>query len=228
MQTREAAFFDLDGTIVSFSSEKLFCWELYKEGLIPLSNLLLVLRAFLRYELGFVSNYDDLKRYIVSMVVRGHSRTSICKRAELYFRTRQRPGLHREALAEIEAHRAAGRRIYILSSSLDCVVEPVRDYLGVDSCFAACLQVGKDEYTGAIVGEILYGPGKGVKVRQLASMHGLSLNDCYAYGDSIQDASMLEHVGHPRAVNPDRKLRRLASKKGWPILSWHIDNQRSA
>ncbi len=31
---------------------------------------------------------------------------------------------------------------------------------------------------------------------------------------------MLEAVGHPHAVNPDRALRRLALLRGWPVLAF--------
>jgi hypothetical protein len=33
---------------------------------------------------------------------------------------------------------------------------------------------------------------------------------------------MLEAVGHPTAVNPDRALRREAARRGWPIRTFTI------
>ena len=47
-----------------------------------------------------------------------------------------------------------------------------------------------------------------------------SLPHCYAYSDSVTDLPMLEIVGNPRAVNPDRALRRIALQRGWPVLTF--------
>jgi hypothetical protein len=55
-------------------------------------------------------------------------------------------------------------------------------------------------------------------MRELAQAAGYDLADCYAYSDSITDLPMLEAVGHPAAVNPDRALRRAARERDWPIL----------
>ena len=53
--------------------------------------------------------------------------------------------------------------------------------------------------------------------RRLAADGGYDLTDCYAYSDSITDLPMLEAVGHPTAVNPDRGLRKVALQRGWPV-----------
>ena len=55
-------------------------------------------------------------------------------------------------------------------------------------------------------------------MRELAEERGYDLQRCYAYSDSITDEPMLAAVGHPFAVNPDRDLRRLAHRRGWPVL----------
>ena len=48
--------------------------------------------------------------------------------------------------------------------------------------------------------------------------YGYDLAGCYAYSDSVTDVHMLEVVGHPHAVNPDRELRKIAASRGWPVL----------
>ncbi|NEE58659.1 HAD hydrolase family protein, partial [Streptomyces sp. SID8455] len=63
-----------------------------------------------------------------------------------------------------------------------------------------------------------YGPTKAEAVRALAVSEGYDLSRCYAYSDSATDVPMLEAVGHPHAVNPDRALRREATLREWPIL----------
>ena len=65
------------------------------------------------------------------------------------------------------------------------------------------------------------GEAKAQRVRELAAERGYRLADCYAYSDSVTDLPMLEAVGRPHAVNPDRALRRLARHRGWPVLAFH-------
>src|SRR5699024_9564795 len=72
-------------------------------------------------------------------------------------------------------------------------------------------------YTGALIGELLHGPDKAAAVRELASRHGFQLADCHAYSDSRNDLPLLDCVGFPCAVNPDRRLRIRARKAGWPV-----------
>jgi hypothetical protein len=79
-------------------------------------------------------------------------------------------------------------------------------------------EVGPDGcYTGRLVGSVMHGPEKAKAVADKAAAHGLDLAECHAYSDSINDLPLLESVGYPHAVNPDRELRRIASARGWPI-----------
>ena len=55
-------------------------------------------------------------------------------------------------------------------------------------------------------------------IRELAEVEGYDLSRSYAYSDSVTDVPLLEAVGHPFAVNPDRGLRRAAAERGWPVL----------
>ena len=72
-------------------------------------------------------------------------------------------------------------------------------------------------YTGELVGDILHGPAKAEAVAALAAQRGIDLSGSSAYSDSINDLPLLELVGDPRAVNPDRKLRAVARTRGWPV-----------
>jgi phosphoserine phosphatase len=81
------------------------------------------------------------------------------------------------------------------------------------------MRIANGHYTGEMEC-YAYGEEKAVQVRQLAAERGYSLPGCYAYSDSVTDLPLLEIVGHPRAVNPDRALRRIATVRGWPVLSF--------
>jgi phosphoserine phosphatase len=54
-------------------------------------------------------------------------------------------------------------------------------------------------------------------IREVAKLADIDLEGSYAYSDSITDLPMLEAVGNPVAVNPDRELRRLAEDRAWPV-----------
>ena len=54
----------------------------------------------------------------------------------------------------------------------------------------------------------------------MARTRGWELSQCSAYSDSVSDAPLLRLVGHPYAVNPDRALREMAEREGWPTLTF--------
>jgi HAD superfamily hydrolase (TIGR01490 family) len=127
------------------------------------------------------------------------------------------PLVFEEAITLIEQHQAAGRDVIIVSASGAEVVEPIGAMLGVDHVIATTLVVDDGRYTGE-VDFYAYGPNKAVAMHRLAEARGYDLTASYAYSDSETDAPMLQAVGHPFAVNPDRTLRRLAEENDWPIL----------
>jgi len=117
-------------------------------------------------------------------------------------------------------HKAAGRDVVIVSTSGEEVVGPIGAMLGADEVVATKMVVGED---GTYTGEIslyAYGPEKAVAIRALAEQRGYDLANSYAYSDSATDIPMLEAVGHPFAVNPDRALRKIATEREWPLLTF--------
>jgi phosphoserine phosphatase len=101
------------------------------------------------------------------------------------------------------------------------VVAPIGALLGAESVIASRMRITDGCYTGEM--ELYaYGEAKATQVRVLAEQRGYSLPHCYAYSDSVTDLPMLEAVGHPHAVNPDRALRRIAARRGWPVLSFSV------
>ena len=128
--------------------------------------------------------------------------------------------LYSGALGKLEEHRQRGHRIGIVSGSLEPVLEPLADALGADILVATEPEVDGSRLTGRLVGGPLNGENKAVALRRLSDSLGVDLEHCYAYGDSYADKEFLESVGHPVAVNPDRRLKKLAKSRGWPIHNW--------
>jgi HAD superfamily hydrolase (TIGR01490 family) len=129
------------------------------------------------------------------------------------------PLVYNEAATLIEEHHAAGRSVVIVSSSGEEVVEPIGALLGADHVVATRMVVAAGKYTGDL-DFYAFGPFKAAAMRELAESEGWDLADCFAYTDSHTDLPMLEAVGHPVAVNPDRALRREAAARGWPAVEF--------
>jgi HAD superfamily hydrolase (TIGR01490 family) len=129
------------------------------------------------------------------------------------------PLVYNEAVELIADHKAAGREVVIISSSGDEVVRPIGEMVGADHVIATRMVVEDGHYTGEIE-FYAYGSHKADGLRELAAKHSYDLTESYAYSDSITDTPMLEAVGHPNVVNPDKGLRKVALENGWPILSF--------
>ncbi|MGH9072262.1 MAG: HAD family hydrolase, partial [Acidimicrobiales bacterium] len=127
------------------------------------------------------------------------------------------PIIFAEAHELIQVHREAGREVYIVSASPEEIVGPLCRYLGADAAIASRPRIDQD---GCYTGEMefyAYGPYKAVAIEALAAERGIDLDGSYAYSDSYTDVPMLEVVGHPVAVNPDRVLLKLARDRGWDV-----------
>jgi phosphoserine phosphatase len=130
------------------------------------------------------------------------------------------PIMYAEALELMELHRAAGHRVYLVSASPEEIVLPLADLLGVDG--AICSRGEVDEqgrYTGRMA-FYAYGDAKADAMRELAARTGLDLSASSAYSDSATDLPMLEAVGRPVAVNPDRALAKAARERGWEVRNF--------
>jgi HAD superfamily hydrolase (TIGR01490 family) len=216
--TRPAAFFDLDKTIIAKSSTLAFSRPFQAGGLI---NRRAVLRsAYAQFMFALQgADHDQMEKmraYLSSMCAGWPVQTVRDIVAETLLTTVE-PLVYDEAVRLIEEHRAAGRDVIIVSSSGAEVVEPIGQLLGADRVIATRMVVADGRYTGEIA-FYAYAEGKADAMREVAAAYGYDLAASYAYSDSETDRPMLEAVGHPYVVNPDRPLRRLAEERGWPVL----------
>src|ERR1022692_4876970 len=125
-----------------------------------------------------------------------------------------------EARGLLDAHTQAGRDVVIIVSTAGQeMVGPIGAMLGASGIIATQMRHAGGRYTGEVE-FYAYGEGKAQRIRQLAVKRGYDLASCFAYSDSFTDLPMLEVVGHPHVVNPDRQLRRVALSRGWPVLAF--------
>ena len=215
-----AAFFDLDKTIIARSSTLAFSRAFFEGGLISRRSALRSAYAQLVFQRGGIDHarMEKMRAYLSSLSAGWDVQTVRDIVAETLHAIID-PLVYDEAVAKLEHHRNAGHDVVIVSTSGSEVVEPIGEMLGADHVVATQLVVEAGLYTGEI-GFYAYGPAKADAIRELALTRGYDLAASFAYSDSETDLPMLEVVGHPHVVNPDRVLRRVAAERGWPVLQW--------
>lgn len=213
----EAAFFDLDKTIVARSSPLALGRSFFKEGLISRSSLMKSLYAQLMFQLmGADEDKMERMRREAAKLTEGWEQEKVRSVVTEVLEEVMSPLIYSEALELMHDHRSAGRLVCIVSSSPEEVVEPLAKMLYVDRYIATKPKIVDGRYTGEL-DFYAYGPHKADAIRALAEELDLDLEGSFAYSDSVTDLPMLEVVGHPVVVNPDKVLRRLATDNGWQI-----------
>ncbi len=210
------AIFDLDGTIIDHSSERVFLKYLFEQGEIPFRNLS-------QWFFDFIKTQDLRQAKANKVYLRGLNYQHICNLAQICFTERLMNRISPKVFDLIEFHRANGRTIVILSGSLELLVKLFHERLEADLMIGYTLEVVDGGITGCRVGLNPYGENKANLVQHLAQTHGFDLSQSYAYGNHHSDAHKLKLVGHPFAVNPNRKLHQIAAANGWQIEQFHMD-----
>lgn len=215
---RAAVFFDLDKTIIAKSSTLAFSRPFYAGGLISRASVLRSGYAQFMFLVGG-ADHDQMEsmRAFLSELCAGWDVQTVRDIVADTVTNIVEPIVYAEAVALIEEHKAAGCDVVIVSASGAEVVAPIGEMLGADAVIATAMQVVDGKYTG-VIDFYAYAENKAKAIEDLAMRAGYDLASSFAYSDSITDAPMLEIVGHPHAVNPDKELRRLAATRGWPVL----------
>jgi HAD superfamily hydrolase (TIGR01490 family) len=215
---RPAAFFDLDKTIIAKSSTLAFSRSFQAGGLISRRAVLRSAYAQFVYHVGG-ADHDQMEkmRQFLSALCAGWDVQTVRDIVRETLHNVVDPLVYDEAVSLIEEHHLAGRDVIIVSASGAEVVEPIGELLGADGVVATRMEIRDGRYTGNI-DYYAYGANKASALQRLAEEHQYDLSRSYAYSDSVTDIHMLEVVGHPYAVNPDRDLRKEAVARGWPVL----------
>ncbi len=124
------------------------------------------------------------------------------------------------APAVLAEHRAEGRRLVLATTTPVDLIAPFAELLGFDDVVATRYARRQGRYTGGIEGPFVWSTGKLEAVRRYASEGGVELSLSHAYSDSFFDVPLLNAVGHPHVVNPDRRLRLVATVRRWPFEHW--------
>ncbi|TCK27099.1 HAD superfamily hydrolase (TIGR01490 family) [Pseudonocardia endophytica] len=217
---RTAAFLDLDKTIIAGSSALAFSRPFRREGLISRRTMLRGAYAQLLLVLSGADaqTMESLRRRLTALC-EGWEVDQVRAIVGETLDEIVRPMVYAEATELIARHRAAGEDVVVLSASGQEVVEPIAALVGADRAVATRMAIRHGRYAGEIE-FYCYGEEKANAARRLADEHGYDLADCHAYTDSITDLPLLEAVGHPVVVNPDKELRRVARERDWPVRTF--------
>jgi HAD superfamily hydrolase (TIGR01490 family) len=218
---QQAAFFDLDKTVIAKSSTLAFGKPFYKAGFLGKRTLAKLGLAQVFYVL-FGADEDQLERARDQMLqlTAGWHRAEIEQLVEETLHEVAEPLVYAEALTLIDEHKREGRRVFLVSASPEQIVRPIGRHIGVTEIIATRI---KTDAAGFFLPELEFyamGPGKVEAMAALAEREDLELGSSFAYSDSATDLPMLEMVGHPVAVNPEKDLRRMAEERDWPIMEF--------
>jgi HAD superfamily hydrolase (TIGR01490 family) len=212
-----AAFFDLDKTIIAGSSALAFSRPFLRQGLISRRSALRSAYAQLFLVLsGADHDTMDQLRMRLTALCKGWDVAQVNGIVAETLHEIVEPMVYAEATELIAMHHAVGDEVVVLSASGSEVVVPIAAMVGADRCVSTRMASEDGRYTGEIA-YYCYGQEKATAAAAIAEERGFRLADCFAYTDSITDLPLLEAVGHPVVVNPDRGLRRVAAERGWPI-----------
>lgn len=218
---KRVAFFDVDGTLLKSTIVHYYIYLRSARMPFPLKYFWLI--GFLPKTVYYLI-LDSISRTRFNQVFyrnyRGMAVAKVKALSAEMFETSLRPKIFAEAVSQIQEHQEEGIDVVLVTGSLDFIVQPIADYLGVDAVLAPQLREEDGRFTGELTTAPLIGEEKAKAAQRYANQHEISLEDSYAYGDSGSDLPLLECVGHPVAVNPGKKFRQKALESGWEIHEW--------
>jgi HAD superfamily hydrolase (TIGR01490 family) len=214
-----AALFDMDRTLIRRETGTLYVRYQRALGEATRLDLLRVIYWVARYTIGMIDAPEVAKRVIWPL--RGTPEMALAARCDDWFRRDVEHHICDLGRRAVERHRARGDLLAIVTGASPYVARPLARRLGIPHVLASELEVdGEGIFTGRFVDPLCYGVGKITLARKLAEEHGFVLEESTFYSDSYTDLPLLEAVAEPVVVNPDRRLARVAKRRGWRVERW--------
>jgi HAD superfamily hydrolase (TIGR01490 family) len=217
---RAAAFFDLDRTLLRRSSALALAGPFRAHGVIGRGQL----AKAAAWQLLFAArgaSAETVRKAAEDglMILKGFRVDELRALVADAMEPILKPLLYQEPLQLVRAHQERHEPVYIVSATLQEIVEELARELAFDGAIGSTCEIVDGVYTGRSL-RAAHGEGKATAIRELAAAEGLDLAASTAYSDSHTDLPFLEAVGSPVAVNPDRRLRRIARERGWRTLEF--------
>ncbi len=209
------AFFDFDGTVISGYSAFAFVEEQIKRGHLSPRELVELLGAMASFGLGKMG--FSAMMLGMAQFLRGIREDSYAAFGQELFESHIARLIYPESRALVEAHLRKGHTVAIISSATPYQVEPAARDLNIDNVLCTRLEVEKGMFTGKVLRPTCFGQGKVTAAESLVEEFGADLDQSFFYSDSDDDIQLLERVGNPRPLNPNKKLLAIAESRGWPV-----------
>ena len=212
-----ACYFDVDGTLVKTNLVHPTLYYLVNQG-TPLQTAKRIGRALFGAPRMAFAEMVDRRTFneLLFASYAGMSEDRMVLLAKDAFENVMRPSLFPAAKGLIEKSRAAGHDVVLISGALEIVLEHTAHFLGAQEVIGNRLEMKAGIATGKLLKPVVAGPEKARLIREHAKLKGYDLAECFAFSDSYSDVPMLSVVGHPAAVNPDKRLALLAKAYSWP------------
>jgi putative phosphoserine phosphatase/1-acylglycerol-3-phosphate O-acyltransferase len=216
-----AAFFDMDKTLLSGSSAVLLARYMQRRGELARQDAIRFLKATLRYKLGRLDMIEATRQIVRELA--GHSEADRIDYTRQWFTEHLIDYVTEEGRHLVAQHRRLGHRVALITASPSYTADQLAEHLGMagEDVMATRFEVQQGRFTGRMLEPMVYGEGKLQAACTYAAAYGVDLARSYFYTDSIADLPLLEIVGYPVAVNPDRVLRKVARARGWPIVRFY-------
>ncbi|MEV6108447.1 HAD-IB family hydrolase [Streptomyces sp. NPDC051940] len=220
--TKAAAFFDLDNTIMQGAAIFHLGRGLYKRKFFRTRDLARFAWQQAYFRMAGAENPEHMQDAQASAlsIIQGHRVSDLMEMGEEIYDEFMADRIWPGTRALAQAHLDAGQKVWLVTAAPVETATIIAGRLGLTGALGTVAESVGGVYTGRLAGEPLHGPAKAEAVRALAAAEGLDLDRCAAYSDSANDIPMLSLVGHPYAVNPDSRLRKHAQKHGWRLRDY--------
>ncbi|MEN8159918.1 MAG: HAD-IB family hydrolase [Myxococcota bacterium] len=209
------AFFDLDQTLLAGFSAISFFRERFASGRVSPREMSDSLLGALSFGLGRTGFSGMMAA--TTAAYRGMAESVLRETGQEVFEKHLARQIYPESRELVEAHRARGHALAIVSSATPYQVDPVAEALDIPHVLCTRLEVEHGVFTGNVVKPTCWQEGKLHYAEQLAAEEGIDLAESFFYTDSAEDLPLLEAVGQPRPLNPSARLAGVAHDRGWPI-----------
>jgi len=213
------AFFDVDHTILASFSAFAFLRERVTSGRMSPRDFAEQLTGGIGFAAGRIG-FSGLVTATTGMY-RGLAESALEQLGEEVFEKHLATQIYPESRALVKAHQDMGHTVCIVSSATQFQVMPLARELGIEHVMCTRLEAEDGIITGRVEHPSCWGDGKAIHARMLARERDVDLERSYFYTDSHDDLPLLEAVGHPRPLNPSRKLSQIAAERGWPVRTFH-------
>ena len=213
------AFFDVDNTITRGSTLYFLGKGMYNRGFFTKRDIGAWVLANIRFRMTGTEKSEVISRFqkAATDFIGGHDVKEIRIIGEQIYSEFVSPSIWQGTIELAKEHLSSGDEVWLVTASPEDFANLIAERLGFTGAIGTKAGIKDGKYTGNLNGKLLHGKEKAIAITELTKVRGINLKDCFAYSDSHNDLPLLSAVGHPRAINPDAKLRIIAFAQSWPV-----------